>query len=877
MPPPPTAQGGTMPPAPGSGGHPGYAPPGAGATSPPGSQHYAQHPNVGPPGSGVPQQQEFPAYGMQQPPSTTLGMPTGFDSGGFNYGPQVTAPGAPGVPGAPLDPTAPGQQQQQQVLPGIEDMDLSIQCDPAFLRASVGKIVHSQSLAAQSRVPLGIVCRPMAGDVGIDNEQVEVVDFGSTGIVRCKRCRTYINPFVSWVDNGRRWRCNICGMLNDVPTSYFSHLDQNGQRRDRDQRPELSRCSVEFVAPGDYMVRPPQPPVYFFVLDVTSGAGSSGMLTSAVNAIRRSLDELPGNPRTHIGFITFDSSIHFYNLKSSLKAPQMLVVSDITDVIMPSPEDLLVNLQDSRDVVEQLLDSIPAMFQNNQQMNSCTGAALLAAKRVIQNVGGKMLLFQTSLPTIGEGTLKPRENPRLLGTDKEHLLLNAEEVWYKNNAIEFSRLQISVDVFLFSNQYTDVATFSVLAKYTAGSTYFYPGFYAPRDGDKFESELQHTLTRATAFEAVMRVRATRGLRIANFYGNFFIRGTDLLALPNCHTDSVYAMDFAYDEPTLNASAITVQAALLYTNSAGERRIRVHTMVVPVTQSLPDMLAQTDIDCAVNISVKQAVEISLKTGMDNARQRVHQNCVEILRAAKGGQQQAGHYGGPGYQQQPRSSDGSSEVPVSLQLLPLYSMSIQKNLALRGGADVRTDERAFFQSLLSNMDIEESKVFIYPRMFSVHDMPMDAGTSSDNADDVPTAGENRVRLPTILNLSHERLTSEGMFLLENGYDLFLWIGRNVSPAILDTVFGVSSLENVDMSQLSILAENSDFSHRLSNVVDALRSERGRYLQLHFIKEGDGYAEAYFSRFLVEDRANFTGGTFSYVEYHSFVSRQVSGMPG
>ena len=30
---------------------------------------------------------------------------------------------------------------------------------------------------------------------------------------------------------GRRWRCNICGMLNDVPTPYFSHLDGNGQRR----------------------------------------------------------------------------------------------------------------------------------------------------------------------------------------------------------------------------------------------------------------------------------------------------------------------------------------------------------------------------------------------------------------------------------------------------------------------------------------------------------------------------------------------------------------------------------------------------------------------------------------------------------------------
>jgi protein transport protein SEC24 len=194
------------------------------------------------------------------------------------------------------DPNAAAQQ-----LPRLEDMDLSIQCDQRFLRSSVGKLIHSQGIAQQCRFPLGIVCQPMTGEGDAENSEVEVVDFGSTGIVRCKRCRTYINPFVSWVDNGRRWRCNICGMLNDVPTSYFSHLDQQGQRRDKDQRPELNRCSVEFVAPGDYMVRPPQPPVFFFVIDVTSAAGSSGMLASCVNAIKESLDKLPGNPRTQIG------------------------------------------------------------------------------------------------------------------------------------------------------------------------------------------------------------------------------------------------------------------------------------------------------------------------------------------------------------------------------------------------------------------------------------------------------------------------------------------------------------------------------------------------------------------------------------------------
>lgn len=141
------------------------------------------------------------------------------------------------------------------------------------------------------------------------------MDFGATGIVRCKRCRTYINPFVSWTDNGRRWRCNICGMLNDVPSTYFSHLDNKGQRRDRDSRPELSRCSVEFVAPSDYMVRPPQPPVYFFVIDVSETAVASGMIACTVNAIKASLDNLPGNPRTQVGFLAFDSALYFFNLK----------------------------------------------------------------------------------------------------------------------------------------------------------------------------------------------------------------------------------------------------------------------------------------------------------------------------------------------------------------------------------------------------------------------------------------------------------------------------------------------------------------------------------------------------------------------------------
>jgi protein transport protein SEC24 len=806
---------------------------------------YGAVPNAGVPG----------AYAGGMPGMAGPGSATG----------AALPPGAAGTSAAPV-----AQTESQLSLPGLEDMDTSLQCNSAFLRSSCSTILNAQNLAHAAKVPMGIFCQPMAGDVGTTNPEVDVVDFGNTGIVRCKRCRTYINPFVSWVDNGRRWKCNMCGLLNDVPSSYFSHLDSNGQRRDRDQRPELSRCSVEFIAPGDYMVRPPVPPVYFFVIDVSASAHNSGMLHSTVAAIKRSLDRLPGEARSQVGFITFDTCVHYYNLKASLQAPQMLVVSDINDIILPLPEDILVSVHESRKVIDALLDSLPAMFAGNQAVNSCTGPALTAAKRMCQHLGGKLLLFQCSLPTMGEGTLKARDNPRLLGTDKEHTLLQAEESWYKTNAVDLSSKQICVDCFLFSAHYTDLATIAQLAKITGGATYYYPGFTQALFGAKYEAELEHCLTRSTGFESVMRVRATRGLRVSNFYGNYFVRGSDLLALPNCTSDSVFGFDLAYEDAMLPSTAVTVQAALLYTTSDGERRIRVHTMLIPVTKSVPDFMDSVDIDCCVNLIAKQAAEVAVKSGMDQARQRTHQLTVDILRASKQSQQR-----GQGFPQQP-GQQADVPTPASLQLLPLYSMSLQKSLALRGGTDVRIDERAFYLQLLSNMTVDESRVFIYPRMFSIHDMPMDAGIPSDETEDETTcAGPNRTRLPAILNLSHERLTSDGIFLMETGYDLFLWIGRSVNPALLATLFGVDTLEGADMTTISIQKDSSDFSSRVAAVLQALRADQKRYMHMHYIREGDGYAEAYFSRYLVEDRAAYQGGAVSYSEYHSFITRQTQVM--
>jgi protein transport protein SEC24 len=141
-----------------------------------------------------------------------------------------------------------------------------------------------------------------------------------------------------------------------------------------------------------------------------------------------------------------------------------------------------------------------------------------------------------------------------------------------------------------------------------------------------------------------------------------------------------------------------------------------------------------------------------------------------------------------------------------------------------------------------------------MFSIHNMSLDAGVPSDNMDEPAVAGPDRIRLPSILNLSSERLTSDGIYLLENGHDMYMWVGRAVNHAILNMLFGLQTLEGADLSQLNILPANSEYSVRVDAILRALRSERSRYMQLHFIREGDGFAEAYFSRFLVEDRLQY-----------------------
>ncbi|XP_047162184.1 protein transport protein Sec24-like At3g07100 [Vigna umbellata] len=779
---------------------------------------------------------------MQQPGS---GQPTVAINGlaeDFNSLSIQTRPGLmePSIDAKELPRPSEGDEEPKS----LADM-YPMNCNPRYLRLTTSGMPGSQSLISRWHLPLGAVVCPLAEPP--DGEEVPIVNFAATGVVRCRRCRTYINPYVKFTEGGRKFRCNACSLLNDVPSEYYAQLDAIGRRVDLNQRPELSKGTVEFVAPAEYMVRPPMPPVYFFLIDVSISAVRSGMIEVVAQTIRSCLDELPGYPRTQIGFATFDSTIHFYNMKSSLTQPQMLVVSDLDDIFVPLPDDLLVNLSESRSVVETFLDGLPSMFQDNVNLESAFGPSLKAAFLIMSQLGGKLLVFQNTLPSLGVGRLKLRgDDSKVYGTDKEHVLRLPEDPFYKQMAAEFSKYQISVNMYAFSDKYTDIASLGTLAKYTAGQLYYYPAFQSVIHGEKLRNELRRDLTRETGWEAVLRIRCGKGVRFTTYHGNFMLRSTNLLALPAVDCDKAFAMQLSLEETSLTDQTMYFQVALLYTASCGERRIRVHTAAVPVVKDLVEMYRLADTGAILSLFSRLAIEKTLSHKLEDARCAVHLGIVKGLRDYRNiyaGQQRLVN---------------RMIYPESLKFLPLYGLALCRSAPLRGGyGDVSLDERCAAGHTMMTLTVKRMLKLLYPSLHRLDEYLLNAGDLK--------------KIDRRLPLTRESLDSRGLYIYDDGFQFILWFGRVISPDIAKNLLGSNFAAEFSKVTLNENENDTEMSRRLIKVLEKLRSTDRAYYQLcRLVRQGEHPREGFLLLSnLFEDQLGANNG---YADWMIQISRQV-----
>ncbi|GAA5885064.1 hypothetical protein JCM16303_006387 [Sporobolomyces ruberrimus] len=802
---------------------PGQAPPSVGGVTPGGAGGY---------GGGVQQMSnQFGQMGLGG------GQAGGAAAGGVNPRTQAN-PATVDLIKTPLNPLELMTMQPPEIrLPPNASFSQSEtrNADPSYQRMTINAVPTTNSLLQKSKLPLALVLTPYRSLKPGDPEVPVVND---TVIARCRRCRTYINPYVTFIEGGQRWKCCMCNLSNEVPQLFDWDQDKN-QPADRYARHELNSSVVEFVAPTEYMVRAPQPPIYIFVIDVSYSAVSTGMVATAARTLLESLDRLPNDDsRTKIAIIGVDSCLHFFTLAAGAPDPTMLVVGDLDDVFLPKPNDILVNLVEAKSGIENLLSRLNDMFHDTHNTGNALGAGLQAAFKLISHVGGKVVCLSASLPNLGPGALKNREDSKILGTSKESTLLQAQTSFYKSFAIECSRSQVSVDMWLFSSAYTDVSTLSGLPRYTGGQTYYYPSFNAARSEDalKFAHEFGTVISDPICLEAVMRVRASRGVRMSAFHGNFFVRSTDLLSLPAVPMDQSYAIEIQIEDP-ISAPFVVFQTAVLHTTCYGERRIRVVTLALPTTSSISELYASVDTVALATLLANKAVERSMQSKLEDARDAVSNKLVDILGTYKATMTSAGSGASP-----------QLVIADNMKFLPLLMLGLLKNTALRHSTMIPSDVRAYAQALLTTLPSQLLIPYLHPVFYSLHNMPKECGTISD-------AG---VILPHPLPLSSERLERHGLFLIEDGQNIFLWVGRDAVPQLVMDVFDLASYADLMSGKRSLPVLENPFSQRVNAIIGKVReARRGPYYpHLYIVKEdGDAALRQWALSCLIEDRLEAT----------------------
>lgn len=302
---------------------------------------------------------QFPMQAAPQFTPQNVADPAAFNArpGGGSHGVSTSGSVDPNaLPSVPLARDSATEHYQTQVYPTLQKLSPPSatsdfvaydqgNASPKFARLTLNAVPATSELLTSTALPLALMLQPLA-KLRPEEDPVPVLDFGDAGPPRCRRCRTYINPFMQFLAGGSKFRCNMCLFPNnEVPQEYFAPVDMSGARVDREQRPELTRGTVEFVVPKEYWAKREGvdgaestggvPMRYLFLLDVTEAAINKGTLAAFVAGIREALygdnayekivegeeadDGKDGLKRKlprgcKVGICTFDKEIHFYNL-----------------------------------------------------------------------------------------------------------------------------------------------------------------------------------------------------------------------------------------------------------------------------------------------------------------------------------------------------------------------------------------------------------------------------------------------------------------------------------------------------------------------------------------------------------------------------------
>lgn len=710
---------------------------------------------------------------------------------------------------------------------------------PFAIRATSYCFPSDGQTALLSHLPLGALISPLAG---VNHGQNTLPDCTESECIGgCSSCGALMCPAMGWQDCGQRFHCPFCGKLTDVPWQFYQPTKGvEGVRVDKDKRPELSMGSYEVINSQQG-----EAAVLLLAIDVSVQSLRGGHLEFITHQIRSLLTSLNGEDGDSfadvcVGLMTYDSRIHLYDLSPALSRPHMLVITESDELQLPVVGGLLVPLKDCIDSINSVLQLIPQFGpEHNDSSGVPVELPVKAALAILQalNCPGKLLIFHAA-PLI---EITTHASSGFFGSNKPKSIFEPSEVAV-SLVRDCVRQGCSVHLFHLSQELVGGAWPGHIPYLTGGALHTYSHLQGEMDKDRFSADLKQTFSMSTCFRAELKICVSKDMRVQGCYG-LFLPGPSpaFVAMASADWRTTLALEVEHIRNLDETRGVAIQSALSYSTWTGERRTRVHTVVLKCSRHLQDAFRHYQAQALLSFYTKKMYCAVLERPLQELREELQTQITEALAC---------------YRKHCCSasvSAGQLVLPQCLRALPVYINSLRKSEVLLPGLRSSVHQRLQQRCQVLNMDPSSTALHFYPQLLPLR-------LTVDSSD--PSKLEEAVRCCSA------SLDAEGLYLVNAPLTLLLWVGRQVPTRALMELFNTSCFSSLPSGETKLSVFETPLSTYVRFIINSLNSHFPSARKLWVVKQGDSCEEA-LQRHLVEDKSPNGGASYADFLYHLHVN--------
>ncbi|CAJ2664759.1 protein transport protein SEC23-like [Trifolium pratense] len=573
--------------------------------------------------------------------------------------------------------------------------------------------------------------------------------------LRCRTCRSILNPFCIVDFAAKIWICPFCFQRNHFPPHYASISDDN---LPAELFPQYT--TVEYDSPGD--TSPHVPPVFLFVVDTCVIEEEIGFLRSAIS---QAVELLPDN--SLVGLITFGTFVHVHELGFGI-VPKTYVFRGSKDI---SKEQLLEQMSffakkpkpavgvvaGARDglssesisrfllpasecefTLNSVLDELqrdPWPVPGDQREARCTSTALSIAASLlgacVPGSAARIMAFIGGPATEGPASIVSRQLSEPIRSHKD---LDKDSVPHYHKCVKFydglSKQLVHqghvLDLFACALDQVGIAELKTAVERTGGLVVLTESFGHPVFKDSLKRVFQSgDYDLGLASNGIFEINCSKDIKVQGIIGpcaslekksplcsDIVIGQGGTSAWKMCGLDKSTSLCLFFDIVRKETPDATMQSTsnqfyfqflTYYQNNSGQMRFRVTTLSrrwVAGPGSIQDLISGFDQEAAAIVMARQ---VSFKMETEAEFDPIRWLDKALINLCS------------------RFGDFQKDTPSSFSLSPRLSIFPQFMFHLRRSQFVQVfnnspDETAYFRMILNRENVTNSVVMVQPSLIS-----------------------------------------------------------------------------------------------------------------------------------------------------------------